>query len=98
MNNSLYNNTNYIPNQMYIPQPNNYRENYVEEYLRNNLGKRVEAHVAFCDSIEWRDSVFNGILESIGKDYIVIKNNQNNYVIWSVYINYIIINNLERDQ
>ena len=55
---------------------NNYH-NYVEEYLRNNIGKKIECRVSFSDSIEWRDSVFNGILEDVGKDYLVIKSNQN---------------------
>ena len=93
MNNSLYNNG-YIPNHGIMDNfPDNYNNHYVEGYLKNNLGKRIEAHVAFSDSIEWRDSVFNGILEDVGKDYLVIRNNQNSYVIWSVYLNYIIILN-----
>ncbi len=90
MNNNLYNN-NYPPNQVFYP--NNIKDNYVEEYLNNNLGNQVEAHVSFCDSIEWRDSIFKGILEKVGKDYIVIHNNQNKYVIWNIYIDYIILNN-----
>ncbi len=91
MNNNLYNTGGYIPTHA-INGINSYGEKYVEEYLRNNLGKNVEAHVSFCDSIEWRDSIFTGILEDVGKDYIVIKNNENSYVIWSVYINYIVLN------
>lgn len=86
MNNNLYN-TGYLPNQTNI-----YQDNYVENYLRNNIGKKVEVHVSFCDSIEWRDSIFNGILEDIGKDYTVIKNNNKKYVIWNVYLDYLIIN------
>lgn len=96
MNNSLYNNG-FIPNQNLMQGMSNYQDNYrttyVEEYLRNNLGKKVEAHVSFCDSIEWRDSVFTGILDNVGKDYIVIHNNQNNYVIWNVYLDYIVLEN-----
>lgn len=94
MNNNLYNNG-YIPNQSLmqnIPNyANNYQTTYVEEYLRNNLGKRIEAHVSFCDSIDWRDSIFKGILEDVGKDYIVVRSNDNSYVIWSVYIDYIVV-------
>lgn len=86
MNNNLYN-TNFLPNQNIIQQ-----DNYVENYLRNNIGKKVEVHVSFCDSIEWRDSIFTGILENIGKDYTVIKNNNKKYVIWNVYLDYLIIN------
>lgn len=98
MNNNLYNNG-YIPNHGIIPNMNNYQDNYsndynngyVEGYLKNNLGKRVEAHVSFSDSIEWRDSVFTGILEDVGKDYMVIKSNQNSYIIWNVYVNYVVL-------
>ena len=113
MNNNLYNNG-YLPNQAFSQGLSGYqgnmqggiqgnyqtniRENYVEEYLRNNLGKRVEAHVSFSDSIEWRDSVFTGILEDVGRDYVVIRNNQNSYIIWSVYINYIVLTDNYREK
>lgn len=87
VNNNLYNN-NYIPNQNII-----YQDNYVENYLRKNLGKIAEVHVSFCDSIEWRDSVFTGTIEDVGKDYIVIQSNSKKYVIWNVYLDYLILNN-----
>lgn len=86
MNNTLYNG-NYLPNQNII-----YQDNYVENYLRKNIGKNVEVHVSFCDSIEWRDSIFTGILEDVGKDYTVIKSNSKKYVIWNVYLDYLILN------
>ncbi len=92
MNNNLYNNPNFMPNQNMINY-NSYQQNYVEDYLKRNINHQIEAHVSFSDSIEWRDSVFTGILEDVGKDYIVILNNQKKYVIWSVYINYIILGN-----
>lgn len=90
MNNSLYN-TGYAPNQNIMPNMNNYQHSYVEEYLKMHLGKRVEAHVSFCDSIDWRDSIFTGTLEDVGKDYIVISNDNKSYVIWSIYIDYIVL-------
>ena len=77
-------NQNYLPNQ-------NIMYNYVEEYLRGLIGKKIEAHVSFCDSIEWRDSVFNGYLENIGKDYLVIKNQEKLYIIWTIYLDYIVL-------
>ena len=70
---------------------NNYYHNYVDDYLKNNVGKKVEAHVSFSDSIEWRDSLFKGILEAVGKDYIVINHDNKKHVIWSIYIDYIIV-------
>ena len=82
----MYNNPN-IMNTMPI------QNNYIDELLRNNIGKKMEVHASFTDSIEWRDSIFNGILESVGKDYIIIKMDQKSYIIWSIYIDYIIVNN-----
>jgi len=70
---------------------NNYFHNYVDEYLKNNIGKTIEVHVSFSDSIEWRDSVFKGILESVGKDYIVVNTDNKKYIIWSIYIDYIVL-------
>ena len=70
---------------------NNYYHNYVDEYLKSNFNKQVEVHVSFSDSIEWRDSIFKGILESVGKDYIVVNSNNKKYIIWSIYIDYIVI-------
>ncbi len=78
----MYNNYNPINNHYY---------NYVDDYLKGNIGKKAEVHVSFSDSIEWRDSIFKGKLTDVGKDYIVINNNKN-IVIWSIYIDYIIIN------
>ena len=69
---------------------NNYH-NYVEEYLRNNIGKKIECRVSFSDSIEWRDSIFTGTLEMVGKDYIVINSKNKKYVIWAIYIDYLIL-------
>ena len=73
---------------------NNYNpinNNYVDEYLKTNIGKKIEAHVSFSDSIEWRDSVFKGFLESAGKDYIVINSDNKKPIIWSIYLDYIVI-------
>ena len=79
MNNNLY---------KYNQINNHY---YVDDYLKNNLGKKVKVHVSFSDSIEWRDSIFTGIIDHVGKDYVVIKGNNQKTVIWSIYIDYIII-------
>ena len=72
----------------YNPMNNHY---YVDDYLNGNIGKRIEIHVSFSDSIEWRDSVFRGILEAVGKDFIVINNDNRKNIIWSIYIDYVVI-------
>lgn len=78
----MYNNYNPINNHYYI---------YVDEFMKGNIGKKIEVHVSFSDSIEWRDSVFKGILKAVGKDYLVINIDNKDTVIWSIYIDYIII-------
>jgi len=78
----MYNNYNPLNNHFY---------NYVDDYLKNNIGKKIEIHVSFSDSIEWRDSLFKGILEAVGKDFIVVNSNNQKYVIWSIYIDYIVL-------
>ena len=66
-----------------------YYHNYVDDYLKGNIGKKVEVHVSFSDSIEWRDSTFSGILEMVGKDYVVVNLNNKRTIIWSIYIDYV---------
>lgn len=87
MNNNLYNGYGYNPN---IPNDYNNQTKYVENYLSKKIGQKIEIHVSFCDSIEWRDSIFTGILDDVGKDYIVINSNNTLYVIWNIYIDYIL--------
>ena len=70
---------------------NNHNE-YIYELLAKNINKYCQIYLSFCDSIEWRDSIFEGYIEQIGKDYVLIYNKQNNkhYLLWMIYINYII--------
>lgn len=89
MNNNPYNN--YIPNHGVINNNSIYNEKYVTDYLQQNIGKKVKIHASFCDSIEWRDTIFNGTIKDVGRDYLVLSNNNQNYIIWNIYIDYIII-------
>ena len=85
MNNNLYNGM-YFPNQ-------NVSDKYVENYLKEKIGHKIEIHASFSDAIEWRDSIFTGTLESVGKDYIAVQKNNETYLIWSIYLDYIILSN-----
>ena len=69
----------------------NFNNHYVDDYLKNNINKVAEVHVSFSDSIEWRDSIFKGKINNVGKDYLIIENDNKKIVIWSIYIDYIII-------
>lgn len=107
MNNNIYTQPSYIPSQNtlpnYIPsqgtappiitQNSGYsREEYAANLLKNNIGKRAAFYVSFSDSIQWRDSIFEGIIEDAGKDFVVIYNQESGkrYLLWNVYLDYIV--------
>lgn len=65
-------------------------QSYIENILRNNIGKKVKVHASFSDSIEWRDRVFTGIIEHAGRDNLILKDidNDKNYLILMIYIDF----------
>ena len=60
-------------------------------YLLNiNIGKKVKIYISFPDSIEWRDKVFEGVLESVGIDYVLINDATSTpTLLQKIYIYYI---------
>ena len=64
----------------------NMEQSYIENILRNNIGKKVRVHASFSDSIEWRDRVFVGIIERAGRDNLII-NDIPNISLGTVYRN-----------
>ena len=97
MNNNIYTQPNYIPSQGTAPpyiQPNSgyTREAYAENLIRKNIGKKAAFYMSFGDSIQWRDSIFEGIIEEAGKDYVLIYNQETNkrFLLWNVYLDYIV--------
>ena len=82
-----------------IPTPNqsiNYtdlplEQSYIENILRLNKGKRAKAYFSFPDSNEWRDKVFEGIIEEAGKDHLVMSDPKTGK--WSlillIYLNFV---------
>lgn len=71
---------------------NNYpmEQSYIENIIRNNIGKRVRVHASFADSIEWRDRVFTGIIEHAGRDNLVLNDteNQKHFLILMIYVDF----------
>lgn len=103
MNNYNYqgykqNEPNFIQSQSSPPNFNDiYQVNdglsYSEYILLKNIGKKIKVYMTFTGSIEWRDRVFEGTFLAVGRDFILIKENQNKtYMLWNVYINYIEFN------
>ena len=63
------------------------QQSYIENILRHNKGKRVKLYVSFPDSVEWRDKVYDGIVEQAGRDHIIISDPQTGkwYLILMIY-------------
>lgn len=69
-------------------------QSYIENILRNNIGKKVRVHASFSDSVEWRDRVFTGIIEHAGRDNLIINDVENNinYLILMIYVDFVEFN------
>jgi spore coat protein GerQ len=66
-------------------------QSYIENILRHNKGKKVKLYVSFPDSNEWRDKVYDGIIEQAGRDHIIISDPQTGkwYLILMIYLDYV---------
>ncbi|MCI5701882.1 MAG: spore coat protein GerQ [Erysipelotrichaceae bacterium] len=81
-----------VPNQSNMPGiiDNQDEALYAENVLTKNKGKRIRVYMSFDDSVEWRDKLFEGTIEEMGKDFILIRDNENKwYMLWNIYIDYI---------
>ena len=70
---------------------NNTEQSYIENILRLNKGKRVNAYVSFSDSSEWQNKVFSGIVEEAGRDHLIISDPSTGkwYLIRLIYLDYV---------
>ncbi len=69
--------------------PSHVDPQYAENLFAVNHGKKVTVYFSYPDSIEWRDRAFTGIILAAGRDYLLLKNDQNQTILlWLVYINY----------
>ena len=75
-NNNTYPTQSGYPNQQYANTASNIdmplEQSYIENILRLNKGKLGKFYATFPDSNDWRDSVFNGIVEEAGRDHLII--------------------------
>ena len=91
----MNNNYNYdLYNNMmdYPSQTNNEKKlMFAEDVLSKNKGKNIKVYMSFTDSKEWCDRIFEGTLESWGRDYILLKDKNSNkrYMVWNLYIDFI---------
>ena len=66
-------------------------QSYIENILRNNIGKKVRVHASFSDSVEWRDRIFVGLIEHAGRDNLIINDVENgkSYLILMIYVDFV---------
>ena len=103
MNGNFYQNPTFPNNQFednsYTSPPGNIssmsqdygEQSYIENILRLNKGRKINAYVSFPDSKDWQDKVFSGLIEQAGKDHLIIKDitNGNWYLIKIIYLDYV---------
>ena len=95
MNGNYYPNAKY-PNEMNLntaPIGGNVsdEQSYIENILRLNKGRKVNAYVSFPDSTEWKNKIFSGLIEEAGKDHLIIKEVTTGkwYLIRILYLDYV---------
>ena len=79
-------------NQNFVPiEDEPLEQSYIENILRHNKGKKVKIYVSFPDSNEWRDKVYEGIIEQAGRDHIILSdpNTGKWYLILMIYLDYV---------
>ena len=66
-------------------------QSYIENILRLNKGKKVKAYVSYPDSLDWKDSIYNGTIEQAGRDHLIIRNPETGkwYLILMIYLNFV---------
>ncbi len=97
----------YYQNPTFPSATNNYTDNiaptndtlpmeqsYIENILRLNKGKLAKAYVSYPDSVAWKDSVYDGIIEEAGRDHLVMSDPKTGkwFLILMIYLNYVEFN------
>ena len=82
---------NYTDNIVPVGTELTMEQSYIENILRLNRGKKVKAYVSYPDSLDWKDSIYNGIIEQAGRDHLIISNQETGkwYLILMIYLNFV---------
>ena len=89
------NNSNNIPsppgNVKYSDTSLPMEQSYIENILRLNKGKKVKAYFSYPDSNEWRDRIYEGIIEEAGRDHLIMSDPKNGhwYMLRMIYLDYV---------
>ncbi len=106
MNGTYYQNPTFPTEEGNMPPMNNYTSNivnvddanntlpmeqsYIENILRLNRGSHAKAYISFPDSVNWKDKIFDGIIEQAGRDHLVMSLDDGRWVlIPMIYLDYV---------
>ncbi len=66
-------------------------QSYIENILRLNKGKKVKAYYSYPDSNEWRDKIYDGVIEEAGRDHLIMSDPKTGdwYLLRMIYLNYV---------
>ena len=66
-------------------------QSLIENILRLNKGKKVKVYASYPDSNEWRDRIYEGIIEESGRDHLILSDptTGNWFLLRMLYINFI---------
>ncbi len=67
-------------------------QSYIENILRLNKGKKVQAYFSYPDSNEWRDKVYDGIVEEAGRDHLIMSDPKTGkwWLLRMIYLDYVV--------
>ena len=67
------------------------QQSYIENILRHNKGKKVKAYFTYPDANEWRDKVYEGIIEEAGRDHLIMSDPKTGdwYLLRMIYLDYV---------
>ncbi len=66
-------------------------QSYIENILRLNKGKRINAYVSYPDSSAWQNKAYKGIIEEAGRDHLIISDPETGtwFLIRLIYLDYV---------
>ncbi|WP_400164307.1 spore coat protein GerQ [Brevibacillus sp. TJ4] len=66
-------------------------ESYIENILRLNRGKVITVYQTFENNTQWNAKIFRGVLETAGRDHIILSDPQTGrrYLLLMVHTDYI---------
>lgn len=81
-------NSNLTPNIPILQTPR--EQDYIENVLQATVRLKLRVYMTFPDSVEWRDRIFEGILEGSGRDHLVLSDPKtgNWLIIPLIYVDY----------